>query len=63
RPLASSPPMEELMALIRAKVAPWGEDRYFAPDIAAIKAMVRAGALRRFTEGLLPSDGPGFPDP
>ena len=42
RPLASSPPMEELMALIRAKVAPWGEDRYFAPDIAAIKAMVRA---------------------
>ncbi|MCA8933021.1 MAG: histidine ammonia-lyase [Rhodospirillaceae bacterium] len=63
RPLASSPPMEELMALIRAKVAPWGEDRYFAPDIAAIKTMVRAGALRRFTEGLLPSDGPGFPDP
>ena len=57
RPLQTSAPMEAVMTMVRAKAAPWTQDRYFAPDIAALKAMVQAGQFRRFTEGLLPSDG------
>ncbi|MEP9347926.1 histidine ammonia-lyase [Xanthobacter sp. KR7-225] len=43
--LASSPRLEKVRALLRAKVPPLGEDRYFHPDIAAAIGLVRAGAL------------------
>ena len=45
-PLRSSEPLEAAAQEIRA--------RYFAPDIAAITAHVRAGHLRKYVSGLLP---------
>ncbi|MCW2236764.1 histidine ammonia-lyase [Azospirillum canadense] len=49
-PLASSPLLERAKALLRARVAPWTDDRAMAPDIAAAKALVVdnvfAGILR-----------------
>jgi histidine ammonia-lyase len=45
RPLRSSRPLERAMALIRERVPPFDRDRYFAPDIAAIKALVLDGAF------------------
>ncbi len=45
-PLATSPALERAKALLRARVAPWGDDRAFAPDLAAAKALVTAGAFR-----------------
>jgi histidine ammonia-lyase len=44
-PLASSPPLERVRALLRAKVPRLLDDRYLAPDLAAAAAMVADGAL------------------
>jgi histidine ammonia-lyase len=55
KPLKTSPPLEKAAHGIRALVKPYDRDRYFAPDIAAITAHVRAGALREFAKTLLPS--------
>jgi histidine ammonia-lyase len=55
RPLASSDVLERVSADVRAEVAPYDQDRYFAPDIAAAAALVRSGRLRGPVEGLLPS--------
>ncbi len=41
-PLTTSAPLAEAHALVRSKAAFWDVDRYFAPDLAAIKAMVLA---------------------
>jgi histidine ammonia-lyase len=46
RPLKSSPPLETVARQVRDRVRPYERDRYFAPDIAAITAYVRSGALR-----------------
>ncbi len=54
-PLATSPRLKEAHALIRSRVAFYDHDRYFAPDIAAIQALVEAGSFHGFTPGLLPS--------
>jgi histidine ammonia-lyase len=43
RPERSSTKLEKILAAIRNKVPAYDEDRFFAPDIAAIKAMVRDG--------------------
>ena len=48
RPLRSSGPLEEAHALIRAHVAAYTEDRFMAPEIAAIATLVAEGAFRRF---------------
>ena len=40
-------PDDELMALLRRRVRFWRDDREMAPDIAAAKALVVGGALRR----------------
>jgi histidine ammonia-lyase len=48
RPLRSSAPLEEAHALIRAHVPAYTEDRFMAPEIAAIAALVEAGEFRRF---------------
>jgi histidine ammonia-lyase len=55
KPLKTSPPLEDAAHAIRALVKAYDRDRYFAPDIAAIAAHVRSGALRRFAGDLLPS--------
>ena len=54
-PLRTSPRLQEVHAIVRAKVAFYDHDRYFAPDITAIQALVEAGAFHRFVPGLLPS--------
>ena len=55
-PLKTSTALAEAHALVRSRVAFYDHDRFFAPDIAAIQALVEAGAFRRFVPGLLPSD-------
>lgn len=47
RPLKSSPPLENLHALIRQHIAYYAEDRFFAPDIASIKTLIQSGQIRR----------------
>ena len=45
RPLRSSVPLERAHALVREFAAPWDRDRYFAPDIAGVTALVLDGAF------------------
>jgi histidine ammonia-lyase len=47
RPLASSPPLEAVRALLRADVPRLEEDRHLHPDIQAATALVCGGALVR----------------
>ena len=47
RPLASSAPLEQAHALLRAQVARIATDRYMAPEIERAAALVRTGALSR----------------
>jgi histidine ammonia-lyase len=54
-PLVSSPSLQRAMAAIRSRVPFYGEDRYFAPDIAAIKALVSSGHYTAEAAALLPS--------
>jgi histidine ammonia-lyase len=44
-PLTSSAPLERARALVRSRVAPLKEDRFLAPDMAAIKELVDQGAF------------------
>ncbi|WP_334176427.1 aromatic amino acid lyase, partial [Pseudoxanthobacter sp.] len=44
-PLASSPALERVRAAIRTSVPALDDDRYFAPDIAAVAAMVLSGEI------------------
>jgi histidine ammonia-lyase len=55
RPLHSSLALEEAHALIRTRVTRYGEDRRFAEDIAAVKAMIAEGVFTRFAGSILPS--------
>ncbi|MGE3875621.1 MAG: histidine ammonia-lyase [Parvibaculaceae bacterium] len=52
RPRRSSGVLEDVHARIRLLAPAYEEDRFFAPDIAAVKAFVSAGELR----ALLPGD-------
>jgi histidine ammonia-lyase len=45
RPLRSSAILEQVHAMLRAQVAPFDADRFFAPDIEAARRMVADGAL------------------
>lgn len=45
RPLATSTHLEHVHAQLRAQVAPYDADRFFAPDIEAARRMVVEGAL------------------
>ena len=54
-PLKTSPRLQEVHALVRSRVGFYDHDRYFAPDITAIQALVETGAFHRFAPGLLPS--------
>jgi len=44
-PLLTSPPLQRVMARVRADIAPLGDDRYLAPDLVAAAALVTSGAL------------------
>jgi histidine ammonia-lyase len=48
RPLKSSRTLERVVTLLRSRVRRYDADRFFAPDIAAAKALVTSGALRAF---------------
>jgi histidine ammonia-lyase len=52
-PLKTSPRLQEAHALVRSRVGFYDHDRYFAPDITAIQALVESGAFHRFAPGLL----------
>ncbi|MGH7072477.1 MAG: aromatic amino acid lyase, partial [Acetobacteraceae bacterium] len=57
-PLISSVPLEAVRARLRAKVAPLAEDRLFAPDIEAAKALIADGVLDQAVAPIaLPSVG------
>ena len=51
-PCATSAPLQAALASLRARVGPYTEDRFFAPDIEAATALVEAGALSGLVEGL-----------
>ena len=56
RPLTSSETLEQAHALIRAEVPALDQDRHFAPDLEAVKALVVAGAFNTMMPpGILPS--------
>jgi histidine ammonia-lyase len=56
RPLHSSHGLEAVIAELREVVAPYEQDRFFAPDLQAAGDLVRRGAYRPRVLGLLPSD-------
>jgi histidine ammonia-lyase len=47
-PLRTSPKLQEVHALVRSKVAFYDHDRYFAPDIGAVQALIDAGAFHPY---------------
>jgi histidine ammonia-lyase len=55
KPLKSSPPLHEVITTIRTRAANWDSDRFFAPDIAALKELVHAGTYNIYMPELLPS--------
>lgn len=55
RPARSSPALEQVHAHIRAQVAHYTADRYFAPDIAAAQGWVRNSSFTAHVASLLPS--------
>lgn len=55
RPLQTTETLEGVLKIIRDKVAVYDQDRYFAPDIEAIKATVTSGAYRSYAADILPS--------
>ena len=55
KPLATSPALQRAMAAIRARVPFYSEDRYFAPDIEAVKQLVSAGFYTADATAMLPS--------
>ncbi len=54
-PLLTSTPLQTVRNAIRERVPFYGEDRYFAPDIAAAIAFVAEAVLTPLLPGLLPS--------
>jgi len=50
RPTRSSAPLEAVHALVRERVAAHGQDRPLAPEIEALAALVRSGAVVRAAE-------------
>jgi histidine ammonia-lyase len=53
RPARSSVELEQVHATIRAEVAHYSSDRYFAPDIEAAKRWVRSGHFSALVKALL----------
>ncbi len=57
RPLKSSAKLEDAIAAVRGRAAPWQRDRFFAPDIDAARELVAGGLFRGYVAGLLPDEG------
>jgi histidine ammonia-lyase len=55
RPARSSATLEQVHASIRADVAYYAVDRYFAPDIEAAKHWVKSGRFAPLVKHILPS--------
>ncbi|MCJ9427806.1 histidine ammonia-lyase [Kordiimonas marina] len=55
RPLRSSETLEKVYAAVREKVDFYAADRYFAPDIEAVRTLVTKGTFNAFVDELLPS--------
>ena len=53
RPLRTSDLLEQVMSAVRSAATFYGRDRYFAPDIAAARALVGDARLTALTPGLL----------
>jgi histidine ammonia-lyase len=47
-PLHTSARLQEACAIVRSAAAFWDRDRAFAPDLAAMRERVEAGAFERF---------------
>ena len=47
-PLKTSPRLQEVHALVRSKVGFYDHDRYFAPDIDAIRSLIESGAFHAY---------------
>jgi len=54
-PLKTSPALQRVHQAIRKAVPFYDRDRYFAPDIAAITALLLSGELHGLANGILPS--------
>ena len=52
RPLASSPALEAVRAVLREQVPPLADDRYLHPDMAAAIALVRGGEVQAATRDI-----------
>lgn len=50
RPLTSSSSLEKIYAFIRKEVPFYEQDRFFAPDIAAVKQMIQSGKLTELSQ-------------
>jgi len=50
RPLASSPALEAVHAQVRSVVPRYDEDRYLAPEMQAMEALIERGGLRPFLD-------------
>jgi histidine ammonia-lyase len=55
RPLATSPALQQVMGEVRAIARFYDHDRYFAPEIEAVKRRVLGGAFNPQAAGMLPS--------
>ncbi|WP_420550018.1 histidine ammonia-lyase [Curvivirga sp.] len=56
KPMKTSPDLLEAMSMIREKAPYYDKDRYFAPDIEAIKSLVLGGKFLKFiSSSALPS--------
>ncbi|MDB5986435.1 MAG: hutH [Nevskia sp.] len=54
-PLQTSPALQQVHALLRARVPFYAEDRYFAPDIAAVTQLLEEHTLTPWVAAILPS--------
>jgi histidine ammonia-lyase len=52
----TSPALREVVALVRAHVPHYDLDRYFAPDIAAVKRLVQGGRFAALSPFAFPSE-------
>jgi histidine ammonia-lyase len=55
-PLKTAERLRDALDLVRGKVAFYGSDRRFTPDLNEAAGLVGEGAFRGYTPGLLPSD-------
>jgi histidine ammonia-lyase len=53
-PSQTSLPLQKAISILRHRVPPYTEDRFFAPDIEAATALVESGAFASLTDPFLP---------